>query len=467
MTKNFLKSIAGAFVLWLFLMNLNCLLLAQTNFSLGIYNYDVPGPRAFNSNEQQLINNLNANFITGMEKVSQDSIISVYSRQLNPKKTGLEHDPAYQPGQGPYYPIPGDPHSTVLWAYISRNIDSSNISISAIERFIHNTDSLCDNAYLGGLGEIRVAHQGWMDSTSHWSRIKYACDRIQFYFGDRVNSSVCHNIFHWIHHSSLQDFFSYMTTLDVYRHEEYPFHVHNAGADPLHPTACAPFCGWNYQDWYIDSLILGSYDQTRNALIAGQGQNHHTRLEVIIQTQREYYPATQTFVRRPTESEIWLQAFLALSRCYKGVHSYVYRTNNTGNSWGLIDERTPRQQNVDSLCYYQTNPNNYNRNSYGVVTQLYDHLSALGDDILPLTVLDAFTWTGTARSYITDIIDDVYDGGHGTIEISLMDHPSNNYDYFLLVNRRCSSDDNGTPAAPQTIAVHTNKSGSLSSVIFS
>ncbi|MDZ7401914.1 MAG: hypothetical protein ONB37_17285, partial [candidate division KSB1 bacterium] len=57
------------------------------------------------------------------------------------------------------------------------------------------------------------------------------------------------------------------------------------------------------------------------------------------------------------------------------------------------------------------------------------------------------------------IIDDVDDGGHGTIEISLMDHPSNNYDYFLLVNRRCSSDNNGTPAPAQTITVRTNKSG--------
>jgi hypothetical protein len=37
--------------------------------------------------------------------------------------------------------------------------------------------------------------------------------------------------------------------------------------------------------------------------------------------------------------------------------------------------------------------------------------------------------------------------------------PGNNYDYFMLINRRCSSDNNGTPAPAQTITVRTNKSG--------
>jgi hypothetical protein len=116
MANYFLKSIVGTILsLGLSLISLHSLLLAQTNFSLGIYNYDVPGPREFNLNEQQLINNLNANFITGMEKVSQDSIISFYSRQPEPKKTGLEHDPTYAPGIGPYYETPTDPTNTILW----------------------------------------------------------------------------------------------------------------------------------------------------------------------------------------------------------------------------------------------------------------------------------------------------------------------------------------------------------------
>jgi hypothetical protein len=145
--------------------------------------------------------------------------------------------------------------------------------------------------------------------------------------------------------------------------------------------------------------LLASYDQTRLAL--ANSTNDHTTLEVIIQTNRAWRTdSSGTYFRRPTEAEIWLQAFLALGRGFKGIHTYVYRSAQwTGTpapfDSGIVTE-SATQRNAIAPYYNQ-------------VAQLFTHLSALGDDILPLTVLDAFIWTGTPHSYITDILDDVYD----------------------------------------------------------
>ncbi|MDZ7336066.1 MAG: hypothetical protein ONB32_13025, partial [candidate division KSB1 bacterium] len=246
-----------------------------------------------------------------------------------------------------------------------------------------------------------------------------------------------------------ENFFRQVDSLDVYQHEYYPFYrSHQRRTVGIQ---FPPYYGNDYQTAIIDQRLLASYDQTRRAL--SRSGNTHTTLEVIIQAGSQFtYESDTTYFRRPTEAEIWLQAFLALGRGYKGVHTYVYRTvPYTGYfvpfDSGLVASTTPPTARTAINPYFD------------YVAQLYQHLAELGDDILPLTVLDAFTWTDTAHSYITDILYDVDDGGHGTIEISLMDHPSNNYDYFLLVNRRCSSDNNGTPAPPQTITVLTNKSG--------
>lgn len=171
------------------------------DFNLGIYGYDAPGPvRFFDAHEQLLISNIRANFITGMVESSQDSILAFYGQQAEVRKVGLEHDPTYNIGLGPYYPISGREHrddtNTILWAYISRNDSTEDLDSTRIGQFIRNVDLTYDTpTFNQALGEIQVAHQGWMDSTSHWPYIKCACDSIQYYFGDRVNSSVCHNIF--------------------------------------------------------------------------------------------------------------------------------------------------------------------------------------------------------------------------------------------------------------------------------
>ncbi len=459
LSKEYFCLMRGMFIIGSCLIFLSESLLAQADFfPLGIYNYDVCGEEHTidQPNELLLIDGLHVNYLYEVSYRAQSGLIDICNSRNGALRIALSDDDTTGRCFYPVYDHNPYSHNTILWRYISDN-HAWNIRMDSVLIFIDHVYNRYKTNH-AGIGAIRIAHEGYMDQRDHFAFIRRACGRIQQLFGDDVQSMVTHNIFHWDGGTRLTDFFSYMNdTLDVYQHEEYPFSVHNVGADPLHPTSCAPFWGSHYQDWHIDALLLGSYDQTRQALI--NSGNTHTRLEVAIQTQREYFPATQTFIRRPTESEIWLQAFLALSRGYKGIHAYVYRTNHAGNSWGLIDERTPRQQTIDSLCYYRNNANNYNRDPYSVVAQLYDHLAELADHILPLTVLDVFTWNGTSRGYILNIDGDIAEEDHPTIEVSLMDHPDDNYDYFLLVNRHCSSDNEGTPSSPQTLAVQTNKVG--------
>ena len=203
-TRNYSNSNVKALFLFMLLSLIisHSTLVAQS-FNLGIYGYDAPRPvRFFDAHEQLLISNICANFITGMEESSQDSILAFYGQQAEVRKVGLEHDPTYNIGLGPYYPISGREHrddtNTILWAYISRNDSTEDLDSTRIGQFIRNVDLTYDTpTFNQALGEIQVAHQGWMDSTSHWPYIKCACDSIQYYFGDRVNSSVCHNIFLW------------------------------------------------------------------------------------------------------------------------------------------------------------------------------------------------------------------------------------------------------------------------------
>ncbi|MDZ7401237.1 MAG: hypothetical protein ONB37_13835, partial [candidate division KSB1 bacterium] len=443
--RNYFRFALRALILQLVLIPLpiNCIIAQANFFPLGLWNYDICGPEhtVDQPNEMLRIDGLHGNYFTSMSLRAQPGMIDTCNRRngtIVTTLTTLSHDDTTG---GYYYPVrdynPYD-YNSMLSRYISDN-QVANIQMALIDRFINRVYNRYQTNH-AGIGAIQVAHQGYMDQQDHFAFIRHAGRRIQQLFGDDVQSTVVHNIFQWDGGTTLQNFFSYMgDSLDVYQHEQYPLRMFNQTTPPYTP---APYMGNDFQQ-KIDTLVM-SYQQTWEAL--KNSGNNHTKLEIIFQTFECYNATYHVYWRRPTQAEIWLQAFLALSRNAKGVHSYVYRSYHWGGATyetGLIDSLT----------------RNPNQPTYSYVADLYTHLDSLGPRLLPLTVLDAFTWTDTAHSYITDIIDDVYDGGHGTIEISLMDHPSNNYDYFLLVNRRCSSDNNGTPAPPQTITVRTNKSG--------
>jgi hypothetical protein len=329
-------------------------LFAQNFFPCGVYNYDVSGTEyTFSSQEFQRIKDINASWVSSVSLLGQDGMIDSFSTLSGSiKKMTFERD-SLAIVYGHYYPInPGDPDrdltNTVLWAYLSQNRNVADIDSAHIDSFVTHVNTRYHGS--SGLGGILVAHQGEMDQSNRWPFIRHACTLIQNRFGDDVKSIVVHNIFHWRIGTTLQQFFQYADSLDVYRHEMYPLKMYNQTTFPYTP---APYIGNDFQQ-KIDTLVM-SYQQTWDAL--KNSGNDYTKLEIIFQTMECYNEQYHVYWRRPTQAEIWLQAFLALSREAKGVHSYVYRSHHWGGDTyetGLIDSTTrlPNQPHTVMLLTY-------------------------------------------------------------------------------------------------------------------
>lgn len=348
-------------------------------FPHGIFNYDVDGPEyLFTAAEYNHIINLNANYFSEMSPRAQLGMVDSCNNSVGAMRIQLGSDPTYDylhPDLGPFYPRDGDEQNTLLWAYISLNPRIVRINYDSIKIFIENVHTTYSSDY-SGIDAIRVAHQGEMDDPGHWPFIRYAGYWIQQNFGDAVKSVAIHNFRFWAG-STLQDFFSNSTgvgdSLDVYQHEDYPF------LDTY--PAIAPYIGNGFQVTQLDQRYIASCESTRMHL--KRSGNTHTRLEMHIQT-FEGREGT-TYFRRPIESEIWLQAFLALGRNFKGIFASFYRSYNppgTDYSNGLITLST-RLPILPTFNY---------------VAALYTHLDILGPQILPLEVDTAFTWTGAIPS---------------------------------------------------------------------
>jgi len=442
-TKNYVKIAIGGIVLLLTIMMLNHTLYAQY-FPHGIYNFDVRGPEyLFTQAEYNRIVNLNANYLSEMSPRAQGGMIDTCNHLSGAMRVQLGSDPTYDylnPDLGPFYPSDSDPRNTLLWVYICDNHDIADIDCTLIRQFVENVHTTYSSNF-SGIDAIRVAHQGWSDDVNHWPFIRYAGDLIQQHFGNAVKSVAIHNFRYWTR-STLRDFFSYMgNSLDVYQHEEYPFH-------DTYP-AVAPYMGDAFQN-LLDENYIASCDSTRMHLI--RSGNTHTTLEMHIQTFAARYGAT--YFRRPTQAEIWLQAFLAISRNFKGIHSYVYRSYH----WPTTDYETGL---IDSLTRLPINDPPHNP-PYNNVAQLYAHLNSLGPELLSKPVNDVFTFTGTRHKYIQNITKDSTDGpnppnSHRTIEVAIFNSIVNGQtlDYFMLVNRRCNRDSSGfwVSAYPQNIDV--------------
>lgn len=448
MNNNSILKLVIIFLVYLILLVTSHYLFAQDFFPCGVYNFDVTGPEyRFSSQEFQHIKDINASWVSSVSLKAQGGMIDSFSALSESiKKMTLERD-SLAIVHGHYYPLnPGTPdeflNNTVLWVYLCNNNFVTDIDSAHIDSFVTHADLLYNGR--SGLGGILVAHEGNMDRRDRWPFIKHACTLVQNSFDDDVKSIAVHNIFHWRGGTTLQQFFQYMNNLDVYQHEQYPLRMFNQTNPPYTP---APHIGNDFQQ-AIDTLVM-SYQQTWEAL--KNSDNNHTKLEFIFQTMECYNEQYHVYWRQPTQAEIWLQAFLALSRAAKGIHCYVYRSNHWGGATyetGLIDSTT----------------RNPNQPTYDYVADLYAHLDSLGQKLLPLTADTAFTWTGTVPldyPLIQEITGYALDGTHPTIEVCLMNDPdpANAYDYFMLINRRCSRDNNGTPAAPQIISVQTNKTG--------
>lgn len=438
-TKNQLKILIGGTCLILSLLAFNNHLQAQNNFIIGIFGYDAPFPgRPLDAPEQGLILGTNSNFIAGcISQERQDEFITFGN--ANDYQMMLEHDPTSDPVTGPFYPYPGTPENIALWPYICRN-DVAQIDCVLIEQFIDNVYATYPND--PGLSDILIGHQGETDDPGHWPFIQYACVLIQENFGDNVRSVVIDNADRYSG-STLENLFATVDVLDVFQFELYPFVKYY---EPYPPTDSADFVGDEFQTTIIDNRIISNYNHAWQSLT--NSSNYHTKLEMIIQTHRAWVQGKYEtrFLRRPTEAEIWLQAFLALSRNFKGIHAYVYFSQQSYHQWGLVNEASPRQV---------VNP------WYSYVSELYDHLSVLGPKLLNLIVSEALTWEGTPHRYIQNITGDTLDGSHRTIEVCIflpLYSENSDPEHFILINRRCNRDSSGfwVNAFPQYIDVTIN-----------
>ena len=440
-----LKAVLGV-LLCFFSLNFDHSIYGQNYFASGIFGYDEPFPgHALNSNEQALIRDTHGNFIYGLIDTSLvDDFIAFCN--TNNLKTCIENDPPSIPGSGPFYPSPYKNDNTSLWHYICLNAASA-IDCTLIRQLITNIHATYPSE--PGLGAILVAHQGRTHEADHWPYIQYACSLIHANYGDNVRSLVIDNAGGWTL-ADLENFFRTVDSLNCFQHEFYPFHV---GSQPSYPpTDSTIFNTDAFQINLIDNQLIDSYNLVRQALL--NSGNKYTRWELIYQAHREWNRTSAHFWRRPTQAELWLHAFLALSRGAKGVHAYVYRTYNASSlrSFGLVDNGTTRQK-INTPAYNKP---------YDNITQLYDHLATLGSAILDDTVHTAFTWTGTRYKYLKSITGDSTDGPsppntHRTIEVCVFKpRPSNNnYERFMLINRRCNRDSSGfwVNAYPQNIDV--------------
>ncbi len=282
---------------------------AQDRFIRGIFALDNPSNLHLNADEKQLIYGTYPNFLFGV--LNDEASVMIFCRDTTDGNIQmcLERDPT-----GYSHHVYGDDpwkyYTDQFWPYISRSY-TSHIQYSEIDRFISNVD----NEYgsdVTGLGMLLISHQGYTGDSGHWPFIQYTCHKIQTTFGDDVKSMVIDNVTR-----ATKPFFAAVDSLDIFCHEQYPIYSTSQGDTVDYTGAEIQTCFTNLVQNY-DSCLVGT-------------KNVDTEWHAIIQAcEQQYYDSgsgTYRYWRRPTTSELWCQAFLAMSRGAKGVHYYLYMSN--------------------------------------------------------------------------------------------------------------------------------------------
>ncbi|MDW7679976.1 MAG: right-handed parallel beta-helix repeat-containing protein [bacterium] len=407
-------------------------LYAQGSFLRGVFGLDNPDDLNLNNDEMQLIYGTYANYLFGV--VNDEPSVMIFCRDTTNGniKMNIERDPT-----GHTYPS-DDGNTSQFWKYISRN-DYSNIDKDEIDTFVENVDNEWGSD-VSGLASLLISHQGHTQDSDWWPYIQYTCHKIYTTFGGDVKSMVIDNITR-----PTKAFFPAVDSLDIFCHEQYPINTTTQGDN-------VDYTGSEIQTCFTN--LVQNYD---SCLVATK--NVDTEWHAIIQVcEQEYYNSSTDeykYWRRPTKSELWCQAFLAMSRGAKGIHYYLYLS--TVDSTNIPSSGTP--PNGYGMLGLVTDSREKFETYYSQVAQLDTQLTTIGPLILPLSVDTAFNCDNIpANNYIQDVQGDTSEAGTPTIEIGeFTDSTNPNWDYILLVNRRCSRDNNGTPAFPQNITLVTDK----------
>jgi len=357
----------------------------------------------------------------------------------------LERDPRghnyHVHGTPPPGTIHYDYYTTQFWPYISRSF-AADIQISEIDTFVNNVHQTYGSD-IRGLRTLLVSHQGYTSESDHWAFIDSACKKIQLQFGNDVKSTVIDD-FDRIPNKT--QFFNALSHLDIFQHEFYPIYTNTLGDN-------VDYTGTEIQTCFNNFVL-----RCDSLMVATKGRSVQWQAIIQVCEQQILDGGSFSYFRRPTESEINCQAFLALSRGARGIHYYVYYSDV--DSIGFPP--SPPHSGLEFLGLI-TNTRNSFEPFYTQVAKLDTNIAVLGSQILSqsLSIDTVFNCDHIPSGiYLQNIDGDTAEAGTPTIEIGLFKssvYPSQ--DYFMLVNRRCSRDNNGIAAYPQIITVRTNKTG--------
>jgi len=276
-----------------------------------------------------------------------------------------------------------------------------------------------------GLQNYGVAHEVY--ASTHWSGLGYICEKIEDEDPNH-NSLITGALTDYSHPAAFLDSVS---ALDVFEHERYVFRT------------TVPYRGSGFQT-AVDGLAQ-DFDACRQNF-----SGRHTVWHAVIQVcPSRYY--NNLYYRVPTASEIRLQAYLALSRGTRGIKGFTYHSNQTGGTWtfeGLVTYGSPRSKRTHNLPYGTIV-------LYDVLAGLYDDLSQVSNWLNQLECSSAFNSSALPQGYILDVQGEEA----GSIEFGLFTLAGSSNDYFMVVNRVCSKDDQGREADPQVINLQTSRSG--------
>ncbi len=413
------KTLAVAFAFLLFL-GPERLSFAQEWVALGLWyvDHERPYPGSVSQNEHDLFEQIGATELIGFGEgndSSEDDYIA-YCSNLQPpgiRRVTVLGDTSLPDFDYNFWHVlspRADRYPAQGW------IDSVNSFIAAVL-----------NRYGGasGFGNWGVAHEVY--DQSHWSGLGYICTRIGQEDPNHP-SLITGNISAYSNPGAFADA---VADLDIFEHFCYVL---------AHDT---PYRGTGFQA-AIDELLDG-YEQCRNLFFPNRSTVWHAIIQAC-----EWLRYNQPYRRLPRPAEIRLQAYLALSRGAKGIKVFTYHSNAGGRYLyhGLVIYGRPRQPrrftHPDGTDYYP----------FDVVAALYAELWDLREWINALRCVDAFN-SENLRGYSRGVRAEEL----GSIQFGVFDHPTSDYDYFLVVNRVCSRDDVGNEADPQVIDICTDRTG--------
>ncbi len=208
---------------------------------------------------------------------------------------------------------------------------------------------------------------------------------------------------------------------------------------------------YDYQHFTIKSIIEKHWEPTSELL-----RDSHIDWWAIIQACKFEWKPSRQMKRYPTGPELFLQAYLAVSRGARGVLAFIYGDHKDPHNNGTFkaglnlwkDETEPRTVKIikDAVSGREYS-------IYDTLKVLFAELKTYGPYLMKLEPEFAFLATGEYGTIPTKCFIKFISGKY--IEAATF-KKYNNEDYFMVINRICNIGhlgEIGIPAPPQNITI--------------